>query len=184
MKATFLVLFSLLCFSCSSTSTRPQRNVAGQPACMMFGQKVVHQPPASTGFILAANGLGIPDAMDTAQALGACGGNYHLPTARELAKFAQAHGAQVLESSQVDKNHVPNDYYEVTAMNPDKAVDDFYLNFDSYQPPQDQGDLGCLRIWSSSRVPGIGCNYTFDGPTGSVTCESWSNSNSVLCVPN
>lgn len=80
------------------------------------------------------------DSPDVCESYGA-----HLPTARELAKEAQARGAKGI----LEGNHagIPDGYYEIWAINPDGQEDRFYFNNDGYKT---DGALGGKYFWSSS----------------------------------
>jgi hypothetical protein len=85
-----------------------------------------------------------------------CPANMRLPTIRELAFEAQAHGAKgILEVSQVNPNEVPHGYYKISAINSRsrQQKDEFYFSHEGYKRPE--GDGGNNWFWSSSVNPKV-----------------------------
>jgi hypothetical protein len=113
----------------------------------------------------------------------ACSANWHLPTIRELAKWAQASGAKgILETAQVPSGQAPSGYQLVNAKNlADGAKDDFYYNNSGYVPPA--GDMGHVWFGTSSILSLYGGEaFVFHGVNAAIAnAEADHNTSAIRC---
>lgn len=76
-----------------------------------------------------------------------------LPTVRDYAEEATKYGAEILETYQVSKEKLPNDFvlvdvYNINVAHNVQKRDTFYYSFKSYNAPN--GELGKTYAWTSS----------------------------------
>jgi len=145
-------------------------------------QLIINQAPKLSPVVQSADGsarfMNQQDAMAYCESQGG-----RLPTARELALFAQSTGAVGLIEM---ADHRPNDHSSIIikARNPD-GDDPFYYEDHLYQ--QSDGDIqyGAISLWSSSfNGTDTGDAYTLDDYRGSIGSENVgvSEYHSVRCI--
>lgn len=155
------------------------------PKCFLFTVSIFILGAASAqaaGEILRNADGSINKYMNQYEAMKACPAGTHLPTARELAKEAQARGAKgILEVNQVRRAGKPNGYYEISAINPDGQDDVFYFNEDGYKRPDDA--LEGMLFWSSSSVSFSNARaFLFNGDDGGLPYGGRYGEHAVRCA--